>query len=54
MCVSVYTKSLCHVMEVLSGPLMTMLENRLEINQIRCQQLLKQKQELQQRLAKIS
>ncbi|KAK7090532.1 hypothetical protein V1264_010316 [Littorina saxatilis] len=47
---AVYTKSLCHVMEVLSGPLMTMLENRLEINRIRHQHLLRQKQQLQKRL----
>lgn len=47
---AVYTKSLCRVMEVLSGPLMTALENRLDINKARCQQLQKQKQELLKKL----
>ncbi|KAL8595569.1 BRCA1 BRCA2-containing complex, subunit 3 [Nucella lapillus] len=51
---AVYTKSLCHVMEVLSGPIMTTLENRLEINRSRCQHLQQQKQLLEQQLAKFT
>lgn len=38
-----YSKSLCHIVEVLGGPLMQMLENRLEQNKDRIQELLKQK-----------
>ncbi|PVD18887.1 hypothetical protein C0Q70_21444 [Pomacea canaliculata] len=47
---SVFTKSLCHVMEVLSGPLINTLENRLEINRVRCQQLEKHKEVLLKKL----
>lgn len=48
--VAVFTKSLCHVMEVLSGPLINTLENRLEINRVRCQQLEKHKEVLLKKL----
>lgn len=47
---SVYTKSLCHVMEVVSGPLVHNLECRLQANKQRIQQLNKEKEELIKKL----
>jgi len=47
---SVFTKSLCHVMEVVSGPLLHNLEQRLLANQIRTNFLQDEKTRLQTRL----
>ncbi|CAL1530581.1 unnamed protein product [Lymnaea stagnalis] len=47
---SVYTKSVCHVMEVVSGPLLHNLECRLQANKQRIQQLSKEKEELTKKL----
>lgn len=43
---SVYTKSLCHLIDVLNGPLLQTLENRLQQNQNRIRTLEQEKQEL--------
>ncbi|XP_059153731.1 lys-63-specific deubiquitinase BRCC36-like [Physella acuta] len=47
---SVYTKSVCHVLEVVSGPLLHTLESRLKANKIRIQQLTQLKDELKQKI----
>ncbi|XP_022088114.1 lys-63-specific deubiquitinase BRCC36-like [Acanthaster planci] len=47
---AVYTKSLCHLMDVLSGPLMQCLENRLERNQRKLESLRQLKHSLQVQL----
>jgi len=47
---SVYTKSVCHVMEVVSGPLIHNLECRLKANKLRIEQLQEEKRELTQKL----
>ncbi|XP_060082384.1 lys-63-specific deubiquitinase BRCC36-like [Ylistrum balloti] len=44
------TKSLCHIMEVMSAPLIQSLENRLEQNQARISQLQKENAALKQQL----
>ncbi|XP_060559396.1 lys-63-specific deubiquitinase BRCC36-like [Ruditapes philippinarum] len=43
---SVYTKSLCHVIDVMNGPVLQTLENRLERNKNRIQALEKEKEDL--------
>ena len=43
---AVYTKSLCHLMDVMSGPLMQCLENRLERNQRKMEALQLKKEAL--------
>ena len=48
--VAVFTKSLCHIMEVMSGPLMQTLEHRLERNQQDINELQKAKLALQEQL----
>ena len=45
-----HSKSLCHIVEVLGGPLMQVLENRLEHNKDKIQELLKRKDELTKEL----
>ncbi|ESP04837.1 hypothetical protein LOTGIDRAFT_177712 [Lottia gigantea] len=50
---SVYTKCLCHIMEVMSGPLIQSLENRLKMNQLKMEQLLQQREDLKQRLKSV-
>ncbi|WAR03656.1 BRCC3-like protein [Mya arenaria] len=47
---SVFTKSLCHVIDVLNGPVLQMMENRLEHNQNRIRSLQEEKQQLLQYL----
>lgn len=47
---AVYTKSLCHLMNVMSGPLMQSLENRLESNQRKLESLQLKKERLQAEL----
>ncbi|GFR94449.1 Lys-63-specific deubiquitinase BRCC36 [Elysia marginata] len=47
---SVYTKSVCHVMEMVSGPLVHNLECRLVANQQRIQELKQEKAQLQEKL----
>ena len=49
----VFTKSLCHVIEVMCGPLMQTLENRLERNERKTEELLREKEELERRLEAI-
>ena len=46
----VFTKSLCHVIEVMCGPLMQTFKNRLERNKRKTEQLLREKEELERRL----
>lgn len=48
---SVYTKSTCHVMEMISGPLLHNLEGRLAANQRRIKQLKEEKAQLQEKLS---
>lgn len=43
---SVYSKALCHFMDVLTGPMMQSLENRLAYNKERQSQLEMEKQQL--------
>ncbi|CAB4004184.1 lys-63-specific deubiquitinase BRCC36 [Paramuricea clavata] len=50
---AVFTKSLCHVIEVMCGPLMQTLENRLERNERKTEDLLREKEELERRLEAI-
>ncbi|KAL5004643.1 hypothetical protein ScPMuIL_018099 [Solemya velum] len=47
---SVYNKSLCQIMEVMSAPLIQSLQDRLERNKIRMEALQTEKQELLQKL----
>ncbi|XP_069107234.1 lys-63-specific deubiquitinase-like [Argopecten irradians] len=47
---SVYTKSLCHIMEVMSAPLIQSLEDRLEQNKSQIAQLQKENDALKQQL----
>ncbi|XP_005091457.1 lys-63-specific deubiquitinase BRCC36 isoform X2 [Aplysia californica] len=47
---SVFTKSLCHVMEVVSGPLLHSLEQRLQANKQRTAHLQEEKAQLEARL----
>ncbi|KAL3876370.1 hypothetical protein ACJMK2_034222 [Sinanodonta woodiana] len=47
---SVYTKSLCHIMDVMNGPLLQALENRLESNKQRIEFLEKEKEKLKKQL----
>ncbi|BFZ00312.1 hypothetical protein BsWGS_03351 [Bradybaena similaris] len=47
---SVYTKSVCHVMEVITGPLIHNLECRLYANKLRIQELKEEKRLLTQKL----
>ncbi|KAJ8310444.1 hypothetical protein KUTeg_012309 [Tegillarca granosa] len=47
---SVYTKSLCQVMEVMSGPLIQTLENRLQSNKEKIQMLEEEKKRLQKQI----
>ncbi|VDI38294.1 BRCA1/BRCA2-containing complex subunit 3 [Mytilus galloprovincialis] len=51
--VSVYTKSLCHITEVMSGPLIQALENRLETNRSRIQTLQARKLDIEKQLKEI-
>ncbi|KAK3752479.1 hypothetical protein RRG08_032770 [Elysia crispata] len=48
---SVYTKSVCHVMEMVSGPLLHNLECRLAANQRRIHELKEEKAQLQEKLS---
>ena len=50
---AVFTKSLCHVIEVMCGPLMQTFENRLERNERKTEELLREKEELERRLEAI-
>jgi hypothetical protein len=43
---AVLTKALCHITEVVSGPLVTALEQRKAINVKRCDELIREKQTL--------
>ncbi|XP_077987760.1 lys-63-specific deubiquitinase BRCC36-like [Glandiceps talaboti] len=43
---AVYTKSLSHIMEVLTGPLLQSLESRLQRNEMKIEALQKEKEEL--------
>ncbi|KAH3869384.1 lys-63-specific deubiquitinase BRCC36-like [Dreissena polymorpha] len=43
---SVYTKSVCHVIDLLSGPVLQVLENRLKLNQERIKALQQEKKQL--------
>ncbi|XP_041348408.1 lys-63-specific deubiquitinase BRCC36-like [Gigantopelta aegis] len=47
---SVFTKSECHIMEVMGGPLLQSLENRLAVNSVKIAQLHKQKELLVEKL----
>ena len=49
---SVYTKSLCHVTDIMSGPVLQSLESRLERNKNRIESLKKEKEELLMQLEK--
>ena len=49
----VFTKSLCHVIETMCGPLMQTFENRLERNERKTHELLREKEELERRLEAI-
>ncbi|XP_014662474.1 PREDICTED: lys-63-specific deubiquitinase BRCC36-like [Priapulus caudatus] len=51
---AVFTKSICHMMEVLTGPLMQSLENRCEHDKRLAAQLLTRKQELERQLEELS
>lgn len=48
--VSVYTKSLSHIMDVMTGPLIQSLENRLERNKVRINELERRKGEMLEEL----
>ncbi|XP_028407772.1 lys-63-specific deubiquitinase BRCC36-like [Dendronephthya gigantea] len=50
---AVFTKSLCRVIEVMCGPLMQTLENRLDRNERKTKELLREKEELERRLEAI-
>jgi len=50
---SVYTKSLCHITEVMSGPLIQALENRLETNKSKIQTLQDRKKKIEKQLREI-
>ena len=43
---SVYTKSLCHITDIMSGPVLQSLESRLERNRNRIESLQREKEEL--------
>lgn len=45
--VAVFTKSLCHIMEVMHGPLIQSLESRLEQNNAKIAELEKRQAEIQ-------
>ncbi|XP_046326314.1 lys-63-specific deubiquitinase BRCC36-like [Haliotis cracherodii] len=47
---AVYTKSECHIMDVMGGPLLQSLENRLEMNKVRMEQLRHRKEEIKKRM----
>lgn len=51
---AVFTKSICHMMEVLTGPLMQSLENRLQQNKRLISELQKRKQEVDKKLKDFS
>jgi hypothetical protein len=44
---AVFTKSLCHIMEVMQGPLTQLLESRLEQNNAKIAELEKRQAEIQ-------
>ncbi|XP_046852231.1 lys-63-specific deubiquitinase BRCC36-like [Xenia sp. Carnegie-2017] len=50
---AVFTKSLCHVIEVMCGPLMQAFENRVKRNERKTKELIREKEELQRRLEAI-
>ncbi|XP_064615336.1 lys-63-specific deubiquitinase BRCC36-like [Liolophura sinensis] len=47
---AVYTKSLSHIMDVMTGPLIQSLENRLERNKVRINELERRKEEMLEEL----
>ena len=47
---SVYTKSLCHITDIMSGPVLQSLESRLERNKNRIESLKREKEELLKQL----
>ncbi|KAG8233212.1 hypothetical protein J437_LFUL013266 [Ladona fulva] len=51
---AVYTKSLCHIAEVVEGPLLNALEQRHASNLKRCEELMQESQQLAQTLAMLS
>lgn len=51
---AVYTKSLCHIAEVVEGPLLNALEQRQASNLKRCEELMQESQQLAQALAMLS
>lgn len=50
----VFTKAVCQLTEVICGPLLQILENRLELNKRRALELEEEKQRLTQELKEIS
>jgi hypothetical protein len=50
---SVYTKSLCHITEIMSAPLIQALENRLETNKSKIQTLQARKKTIEKQLREI-
>ncbi|KAK2154852.1 hypothetical protein LSH36_256g06064 [Paralvinella palmiformis] len=48
---AVFTEALCHIMEVISGPLMQTLEHRLQQNKAHIAELRQEKEELEKQLA---
>lgn len=44
--VAVYTQSVCHVLEVVCGPVAALLKEQLRRNEARRERLLKEKQQL--------
>lgn len=51
---AVYTKSVCHVINIKSGPLIQMLENRLQLNRQKIEELTDSKEKLEQELKNLS
>ena len=53
MYVAEYSKCLCHIMEVMGGPLTQALESRLERNKDNIQQLLRERAQLEEQLREL-
>ena len=51
--VLVYTQSVCHILEVVCGPVVALLKEQLRRNKARKERLLKEKQQLQEELGQL-
>ena len=50
----VYTQSVCHILEVVCGPVAALLKEQLRRNKARKESLLKEKQQLQDELGQLA